>query len=176
MPLIPHMLYRAVATLAIAYLSGCATGHSVALVPTENRHQCGSETTLIPLPVQISGTAVLHYLILPFGYSSHDNSDLPLVVVVQARTRGNPMTLPPESFLIKVDGADAWFPAQVIEATVTYRYNDWSHISYSASFGMKRTDPIAFDLRIAKSLHGCGQLDIRFNKKSGMFTQNELGR
>ena len=176
MPPFLHVITRSMATFAVAYLSGCATGHSVALLPAETRHQCGAETSLTPLPIPISGTAVLHYLVLPFGYSSHDNSDLPLVVVVQVQTRGNPMPLPPQSVSIKLDGATAWIPAQAVDTAVIYRYNGWSNINYSASFGIKRSDPIAFDFQIATSLHECGPLDFHFSRKSGMFTQNELGR
>jgi hypothetical protein len=176
MPPTPNLVRCAIATIATAYLSGCATGHSVALVPAKSRYQCGPETSLIPLTIPISGTAVLHYLVLPFGYSSHDNSDLPLVVVLQVRTRGNLMPLPPESILIKLDEATAWVPANIVDTTVTYRYGEWSHINYAANFSVKRAEPIGFDLRIATTLHGCGPMAIRFEKKSGMFTQNELGR
>lgn len=176
MPRTTRLILLAPALVLIGQLSGCATGHSVALVPSTRQIACADDSVLQPLPIPITGTAVLHYLVLPFGYASHDDSDRPLVVVLDYRSRHGEATLPPETVSIKLPEASAWSVADAIESNVTYRHGDWSWVKYSATFPVKRNFVSGFDVKVSEALRGCGPAAFRYEKRSGMFTHSELGR
>lgn len=162
--------------VALAFLSGCATGYSVALKPSPSSIQCSDETELRPLPIPLSEKAVLHYLIVPFGYGSRDISDRPLLIVLNVRTRGSSISLPLDAISIRRPETAVWLPADLIDATVIDRRDGRSLINYSAEFPFKRNEVSTFDVRITSGLHGCPTVDIHYETGGGLFTRSELGR